>query len=635
MATEHDSERAVAPGTNEAAGPSREEVRPSAVQGRVLATGPNATSLAALIASAPQLAAQFMTAIASHFGNSTVQQTLAVQKQPGIGVGKITASQLNVRSTPAKADDNVIGQLDRGTPVTPLAKRGPWLEIPHGQQPGFVWSQWVEFDGSTPTPDPSAHAETQTPTQAAAAPAPVAPVAKPLPQAPPAQVINQPAATTQTVTPHAVIHPGAETFETIQHTQVEIHQKGEGKILSDIRAFKQQFDPHWLIQLQQKLQVGDATGAFNTETLRAMRDVTGEHLDAKKITNETFLVALGARLGVEGEPFRAEVDALGHDERDLTKTDPADLAAQSIGYADYDTYYATALTPVKFLGVSLVQGSSDGQAHPLLASRIAAAEAYLIQRFGSAEKAITGTGWSKRAGAAYATSNAAHDTKDPKSHMHTMGMAMDIDPGVNPYTMPKGDGPAADWITWFYQTGFELGHRLGYGGDALNLDSLLEEGQQMSSEELHEHMLASSQSFARTVELSEQSDDDIKAALLAAREPYTDGPGDKGIPSLMEKWFHPAKKMFHDAKSGERKFHETMTESKELIVALRDAAGLNWGGTEMSAGQNGDFMHFDTRNDSIGHTVYKAGYDAQQDRKAKQAKEAKEAKEAKHGKKIK
>jgi len=122
---------------------------------------------------------------------------------------------------------------------------------------------------------------------------------------------------------------------------------------------------------------------------------------------------------------------------------------------------------VTFLGVSLEQGQSDGRAHPLLASRIAAAEAYLIQRFGSQDEAIKGTGWSRRAGAAYsATDAAAHDPKDPKSHMHTMGMAIDIDPNVNPYTMPKGDGPAANWIYWFYTTGFELGHRLGFGGDA-------------------------------------------------------------------------------------------------------------------------------------------------------------------------
>jgi hypothetical protein len=69
-----------------------------------------------------------------------------------------------------------------------------------------------------------------------------------------------------------------------------------------------------------------------------------------------------------------------------------------------------------------------------------------------------------------------------------------------------------------------------------------------------------------------------------------------------------------------------MTESKELVVALRDAAGLNWGGTEMSMGQNGDFMHFDTRNDGLGGKIYQAGYEAQKARKKDLAAKAKSAK---------
>jgi len=135
----------------------------------------------------------------------------------------------------------------------------------------------------------------------------------------------------------------------------------------------------------------------------------------------------------------------------------------------------------------------------------------------------------------------------------------------------------------------------------------------MSSEELHEHMLASSKSFAKTVEMSEKSDEEIKAALLTAG--YHDDASDNGAQKLIESWFHPAKKIFHNKKTGAREFHETMTKSKELLVALRDVAGLNWGGTEMSTGQNGDFMHFDNRNDDFGHKVYQAGYDAQQARK--------------------
>lgn len=42
----------------------------------------------------------------------------------------------------------------------------------------------------------------------------------------------------------------------------------------------------------------------------------------------------------------------------------------------------------------------------------------------------------------------------------------------------------------------------------------------------------------------------------------------------------------------------------EPLLALRDAAGLAWGGVEMSSNENGDFMHFDCRNDPFGKAVY-------------------------------
>jgi len=45
------------------------------------------------------------------------------------------------------------------------------------------------------------------------------------------------------------------------------------------------------------------------------------------------------------------------------------------------------------------------------------------------------------------------------------------------------------------------------------------------------------------------------------------------------------------------------TQSTELIVALRDVAGLSWGGTEMSEGLSGDFMHFDCRGTAVGQRI--------------------------------
>jgi hypothetical protein len=47
--------------------------------------------------------------------------------------------------------------------------------------------------------------------------------------------------------------------------------------------------------------------------------------------------------------------------------------------------------------------------------------------------------------------------------------------------------------------------------------------------------------------------------------------------------------------------------TQEMVIALRDVAGLAWGGTEMISIENGDFMHFDCRLTDFGHAVHEAG----------------------------
>jgi hypothetical protein len=56
---------------------------------------------------------------------------------------------------------------------------------------------------------------------------------------------------------------------------------------------------------------------------------------------------------------------------------------------------------------------------------------------------------------------------------------------------------------------------------------------------------------------------------------------------------------FHDF-MGRGEANTFTTHSQELLVALRDVAGLSWGGAEMSSNENGDFMHFDCRQDGFG-----------------------------------
>jgi hypothetical protein len=73
-------------------------------------------------------------------------------------------------------------------------------------------------------------------------------------------------------------------------------------------------------------------------------------------------------------------------------------------------------------------------------------------------------------------------------------------------------------------------------------------------------------------------------------------------------------KNLNDIRNSDKYFHNGFGRSKatksftgiheDLLVALRDVAGLAWGGTEMSSNENGDFMHFDCRETDFGRTIY-------------------------------
>jgi len=265
-------------------------------------------ALAALLDGAPQQAYAIMRSLATMYGNTVVQNTLTAQRQIAMAAGHVTASQLNVRSEPIK-DDNVVGSLSRGDVVQPVATQGPWLQVPHDGKQGFVWASWGELAGAPLASHDAAHAHEETQPHAAvsAAPAVVAaptlalepkhedpkpvevakPVeaatsvetAKPVEVTAPAPVpaiatnptssAHDTASPPTTPTPHAIQDPKAATFETIQHTRVQVNHDDDGKVETEIRKFKHQFNPVWLKALQEKLSVGDATGAFNTETLRA------------------------------------------------------------------------------------------------------------------------------------------------------------------------------------------------------------------------------------------------------------------------------------------------------------------------------------------------------------------------------
>jgi hypothetical protein len=134
-----------------------------------------------------------------------------------------------------------------------------------------------------------------------------------------------------------------------------------------------------------------------------------------------------------------------------------------------------------------------------------------------------------------------------------------------------------------------------FGGMTVSAGSLMQAGETSSTEELHATVDRASDAFRAYLALGTK-DVSVIEQKLATRYP-----ADKAAELALSvknfaTWFH--------AGGGREGANELTNISMDLLIALRDVAGLNWGGTEMSHVANGDFMHFDCRNTALGHAVY-------------------------------
>jgi hypothetical protein len=84
----------------------------------------------------------------------------------------------------------------------------------------------------------------------------------------------------------------------------------------------------------------------------------------------------------------------------------------------------------------------------------------------------------------------AHQPTNQTTHQHAMGLAIDIDPGHNPYLFDHSVSNADFWVGLF-ERWFQHATRL-YGGEPLTAATLLQWSQQSSTEELFKRVSASS-----------------------------------------------------------------------------------------------------------------------------------------------
>ena len=491
---------------------------------------------------------------------------------------RVTTNGLNVRSTAdATSKENIVGGVYFGDRLEGVEREGDWIRILFRGAHAFVHGGFVEVV------EAAAHHQPQQ-------------------QAAPPVVAHDHVMHADSATPVAGPPPAkTKTFTTLAGTQEELSDPNtEVPVLDEIRYSQKRFDPAWLIHVQSSvLHVADATGAMNTETLRALRrHFNDQTLGATQILDETLLAKLDTN-----PPFLAgPTDGFGdYKSIDHHANLPADRAAQAVGYASWKEYRAL-FQDATFLGKSLKLGISDGKVHPYLAARLSAAEKFLATKTGQSDpkKIRQAIGWDGEMGGAYddkGDNPTSHVTGNPASHMHTMGLAVDVDPNSNHYLFQRGDGASADWITAFYERATRVAARV-FGGDRMDASRLMTLSSKLSSEELYAHVKETSHAFSQYVDLSRKSDEEIVKVLVA--HGFTEAEAKEELAPSDGTGFHTTSKM---AATGAVS-REFTTMNFDILVALRDAAGLAWGGTEMHVAQNGDFMHFDCRHDTFGQAVF-------------------------------
>ena len=445
----------------------------------------------------------------------------------------------------------------------------------------------------------------------------------------------------------------------------------EALVLNKLRDDSRRFNPDFMLALQTRLGVSNKSGAFNTETLRKLLEQSPQLASVKLLANPQQAASAASLIlankgnwlaaperdakapaGADAKPpieaiaFTETGTAWGpeHGARSTTvgadpKENRADRVAHTLGYASYEAYHNSLHPSTTFLGQKLDGGNSSARAHPAVTGRLAIAEKWLRQRHPTIkdDKDLREkVGWFNGGNAAYGDRAEQIGENADKGvnfavgvHMHSYGLAIDIDPGHNPYVL--GDPQ-------YWNANMEMHLRRAaqlFGGEAITSKKLEAWSRTLSSEELFAKVEKVSDSLHQyldlpnTVQLDPELTEPTKdPKQKAAQHKAADDVKEKALAKVFaakgyspEQALRAGKDLLDFATEGREKQAELgavwkrvgrqdsdklTTHSQDLVVALRDVAGFAWGGTEMSTTENGDFMHFDLRNTQYGETVLTA-----------------------------
>ena len=366
------------------------------------------------------------------------------------------------------------------------------------------------------------------------------------------------------------VRPAASTIATTAD---------EVAVLNKLRAASKRLDPVWLKAAQDALGVANASGAMNTETLRAFRREAGPKIGATEILADTFLADK-----VPGNHFfKAGAMTAVNADRPADANAHYDTAARAGGAANYQAWQS-AWVSVTLLGKTL------GQGHPHLARKVQAADAYLRNKYsGKNDAAIRGDlGWDGSGQGAY---------YELGLHYHSMGLAIDIEPSQNPYIF-RGKNGETDTADDWYESLIKIATNV-YGGEQMSAKTLGDWSKELSTEELYAKIDGTNGAISKYLELTKADTETFVQTLMASKHHTYSETEARAIAGRRKGHWDK----FHDSERRQNKAKSMTNLHEDMVIALRDVAGLAWGAGEFTAsegGVNGDFMHFDCRNDSVG-----------------------------------
>jgi len=357
---------------------------------------------------------------------------------------------------------------------------------------------------------------------------------------------------------------------------------------NDLRA--QALPLAWMRALQGILGA-PATGLPTLETVQALASreaAAGARRPTGRLTHKLRkeLETAHPELAAAAEPV-----VVAETERTRVNTDgsaPENEAVRRLGAAASYADYASKMKRMPFLGQSVT-------GHPAFIARLQNAVAWMQSKHpGKAPEAI-GRGYGLRAMSSFRTSTASSDQM-----YHGLGFALDVNPAENNWHFGNGSrGVALGAIM------NRVGELLG-GKHVASAADMSRNARAATTQDAFAAISASSDALTRYRRLATD-----RAELEAHMASSDCSPAAKrrgvdkwqALLSKDQKWCqtHLDKT---DAPAGEEVAPSGGFTSlqDELVTALRDAAGLRWGGTDLG-GDNGDLMHFDAGTDGTARRL--------------------------------